>query len=152
MEPRIVEKAGFVIAGAHHHGNTNKGELPALWEKWGPTLAAVSSAEPGVFFGALKNFDPATRTFDYLAAVALEPDAPTPEGFVHWEISAQTYAVFDTTLATLTDTIHQIHATWFPSSGYAHSGGTEFERYDADFDEQPEKPLTFWMPVVNASA
>jgi predicted transcriptional regulator YdeE len=48
------------------------------------------------------------------------------------------------------DTIQHARQVWFPASGYIRAAGPEFERYGPDFDEQPEKPLTLWMPVEKA--
>jgi AraC family transcriptional regulator len=147
MEPRIVSLPAFVVAGFLHHGNSDNGELPALWERVGPTLSALPSTEPDVYYGVIDHFDEATKTFDYVAGRPVAPDSLPQEGNVRWEIPAQTYAVFSCTLKTLMPTFGAAYQ-WVGASGRARAEGPEFERYGPDFDESPEQPLTLWIPIT----
>jgi predicted transcriptional regulator YdeE len=122
--------------------------IPDLWKRWGKTLSQTRSTEPGNFYGVMDNFGGEPFMFDYVAAVSVESDMSVPEGFVLWEIPTQTYAVFDTTLATIQETIQGIHHDWFPTSGYKRARGPELEQYTPDFDNLPHKPLTIWIPVT----
>jgi predicted transcriptional regulator YdeE len=149
MEPTIQSLPAFVVVGVRHLGGIHGGEIPALWEQWGATLSTLPSAKPGIFYGLTLDFQGATLTIDYLAAVPAAPELPTPEGLVRVEIPAQTYAVFDCTLATLSQTIMATYSEWLPGSGYQRGNGPEFEHYDESFDT-PEKPLTFWLPITGS--
>jgi AraC family transcriptional regulator len=122
------------------------GELPALWERYAQDLNALASTTPSVFYGLTLGFDSASMTIDYLAAAPVAPEAIVPEGMVRWEVPASHYAVFDCTLATLSETIMGAYSTWLPGSDQQRGDGPEFERYDEKFD-LPEKPLTFWLPI-----
>ena len=146
MQPQILTKPAFTLLGFSNHRGAPDA-IPALWQQNGPTLAGFSSAEPGVFYGALDHFDPADKSFEYIAAIATA-DAVVPDGMVLWEVPAQTSAVFDCTLATLKDTFHTAYQSWLPTSGYQRPTGPEFERYDERFDTDPTQPLTLWIPVV----
>jgi predicted transcriptional regulator YdeE len=96
----------------------------------------------------MDNFAGDPCMFDYVAAVSVADNMNVPEGFVLWEIPAQTYAVFNITLATIHETNHQIHSQWFPASEYKRATGAEFEQYTPDFDNLSHKPLTLWIPVT----
>jgi predicted transcriptional regulator YdeE len=96
----------------------------------------------------MNNFGGEPFAFDYVAAVSVEADMSVPDDFVLWEIPTQTYAVFDTTLATIHETIHRIHGEWFPTSEYKRAMGPEFEQYTPDFDNLSHKPLRIWIPVT----
>jgi AraC family transcriptional regulator len=148
LQVKIIERTAFVCLGVLQRSTPGDSTIPALWERWGPTLSQTRSTEPGHFYGVMDNFGGEPFMFDYVAAVAVEVDASAPEGFVLWDIPTQTYAVFDTTLMTIHETIHQIHSEWFPTSGYKRAMGPEFEQYTPDFDNLPSKPLTIWIPVT----
>jgi AraC family transcriptional regulator len=150
MEPEFKSLPAFTIVGAHHRGETANAEIPALWQKHGFRLSQLESSQPGVYFGLCDNFDCATRQFDYVAGVAIDPESATPEGYVRWEVPAQNYAVFSTTLPKLMETFHAIQSEWLPTSGKRHAGGPEFERYGPDFDGDPSQPLTLWIPIQEA--
>lgn len=148
MQAQILTKPAFSVIGFSNLRDCSPGVIPGLWEKNGPTLMGLPSAEAGVFYGVMNHFNPEDRSFEYLAAISVAADAPTPDGMVRWDIPEQTYAVFDTTLATTMETFHALYQIWFPSSGYQRGDGAEFEHYDERFDTDPSKPLTLWIPVV----
>lgn len=147
MEMRIQELPAFVVVGARYQGGMQSGEISRFWEQWGNAIADLPASEPGVSYGLTVGFDGSTMTIDYLAAAPVAADAPVPEGMVRWEVPAQTYAVFDCTLATLSETIMKVYDSWLPPSEYQRGYGPELERYDETFDT-PEQPLTFWLPVL----
>jgi AraC family transcriptional regulator len=147
LQVKIIERPSFACLGVLQRCTPGDSTIPNLWERWGPTLSQTRSIEPGHFYGVMDNFGGDPFTFDYVAAVSVEAEMRVPDGFVLWEIPTQTYAVFDTTLTTIHETIHQIHGEWFPTSGYKRAMGPEFEQYAPDFDNLPHKPLTIWMPV-----
>jgi AraC family transcriptional regulator len=147
MEMRIQNLPAFVVVGARHQGGMQSGEISQFWEQWGEAVTEQAASEPGVSYGLTVGFEGATMTIDYLAAVPVAADAAVPEGMVRWEVPAQTYAVFDCTLATLSETIMKVYHDWLPRSGYQRGYGPELERYDPTFDT-PEQPLTFWLPIL----
>lgn len=147
MQSQIQKLPAFVVVGARHQGGIHGGEIPALWECWGKDLSTLPTADPGIFYGLTVGFEMSTMTIDYLAAIPVADDATVPEGMVRWEVPTQTYAVFDCTLATISQTIMAVYSDWLPGSGYTRGSGPELERYDETF-ELPEKPLTFWLPIT----
>ncbi|MGC4047902.1 MAG: GyrI-like domain-containing protein [Armatimonas sp.] len=147
MEPKFESLPAFVVVGAHHRGAPGNGEIPGLWQANGQRLSQLPSTQPGHFYGICDNFDMTSNEFDYVAGIASEPDAEIPEGYVRWEVPAQSYAVFSTPIAKIQDAYHYIHSTWMPTSGKTHGMGPELEHYGPDFDEDPSMPLTIWIPI-----
>jgi AraC family transcriptional regulator len=147
METGTQELPAFVAVGARYQGTMQSGELAEFWKQWGEAVTAQPSTTPGVSYGITLGFDPSTMTIDYLVAVPVAEDAPIPEGMVRWEVPAQTYAVFDCTLSTLSATIMATYHDWLPGSDYQRGYGPEMERYDENFGH-PEQPLTFWLPIL----
>ena len=104
--------------------------------------------EPGVFYGAMHNFDMQTNEFDYVAGVQVQAGQTAPEGMVSWEIPAQTYAVFETTLPQIGAAFETIYQSWLPASDVERADGPEFELYDAAFNPQdPASKMSIWIPV-----
>ena len=150
METRTQELPALVVVGALYQGSMQSGELATFWKQWGEAVTAQPSTAPGISYGITLGFDPSTMTIDYLVAVAVTEDALVPQGMVRWEVPAQTYAVFDCTLSTLSATIMSTYFDWLPGSGYQRGHGPELERYDESF-ERPEQPLTFWLPILTGA-
>ncbi len=146
MKATLQSLPTFVVVGVRHLGGMQNGEISHLWEQWGKSVTSQLSTDPGVSYGMTLDFQEATMTIDYLAAVPVAGDAPVPEGMVRLEVPTQTYAVFACTLATLSQTIMASYSQWLPTSGYQRGTGPELERYDESFDT-PEQPLTFWLPI-----
>ena len=146
MEATFQSLPAFVAVGARYQGGMQNGEISRLWEQWGKAVTSQPSTDPGVSYGMTLDFQGATMTIDYLAAVPVAENAPVPEGMVRLEVPAQTYAVFSCTLPTLSQTIMASYSEWLPASGYQRGTGPELERYDESFDT-PEQPLTFWLPI-----
>ena len=84
-----------------------------------------------------------------MAGVSVETADELPEGMSQWNVPANTYAVFETTLPTIGDTFGYIYNSWLPTSGYRQAAGPYFERYDETFS--PDNPrLSIYIPVVKA--
>ena len=149
MEPKIVSKPAFTVAGIKYHGKNEQGEIPRLWEAFGPRMQEFRNVvNPEVCFGVCDNMDEETGAFDYVAAVEVADDTDLPEGMVAWAIPAQTYAVFTCTLPTIGQAYEHIYQTWLPASEYKRACGPELELYDADFDpRQPESKMYLYIPV-----
>lgn len=150
LEPQIVNRQDFHVAGLLVRGNNEEGELTALWQRFGEhTEAFEKMAASEAAYGVIDNFDEEAGVFDYLAAVEVSGEEDVPEGMEVWRLLAQNYAVFPTTLATLKETIDQIYGSWLPHSNYHRAPGPEFEYYDGTFDpDDPSSQLYLYIPVV----
>ena len=149
MEPQIVAKPAFTVVGMLLHTTPMSPEIPALWDQFGPRMGeAQHLAEPGVSYGVMGRFNQDEGKFDYMAGEAVLVVADLPAGMTEWEVPANTYAVFTTTLPAVSETFGHIYNAWLPTSGYQPAAAPTFERYGATFDPaDPASTLTIWIPV-----
>jgi AraC family transcriptional regulator len=150
MEPTMHSLPAFTLIGMELRVPPASPAIPNLWREF----TGRSGEIPGVLhpergYGVARNWDPATGTFGYLAAVEVEGGAQPPAGMVRAEIPAQTYAAFRTSLSHLGETLHEANHAWLPASGYRRADGPEFELYDKDFEpHNPDATMYFYLPVV----
>ena len=151
-EGMIVSKPAFTVAGMRYRGANQNQEIPQLWDQFGPKMGLIPQrTDPTVCYGICDNFNEETQEFDYIAACEVKPEADLPEGMAVYEIPAQTYAVFETTLPQIHETMEHIYSTWLPASEYQRAAGPEFEIYDETFDpHNSASKLYLYVPVVKA--
>jgi predicted transcriptional regulator YdeE len=78
----------------------------------------------------------AAGTVKYLAAVAVRPGAPLPEGMVRWEIPALTYAVLSVNGVPGISLVRDYYYhEWLPSSAYTGDAPLMMEVCPASFGE-----------------
>jgi AraC family transcriptional regulator len=149
MDPQIVQRSAFTMAGLMCSGKHQSNEIPELWQALGPRFQEIQHvSQPDIAYGVCGNFDEDTGTFDYLAGIEVDCAAELPEGMVSWEVPAATYAVFTCTLPTLHETHARIHCKWFPESSFRRAQGPEVERYDEHFDpKDPDSRMEIYIPV-----
>jgi AraC family transcriptional regulator len=149
MQPAVVTKPSFSVVGLRIRTQAMTQAIPELWQQFGPQIDAVPQiAEPQVSYGLMDNFDPAVGQLDYMAGVAVVPEADLPTGMTRWDVPANNYVVFETTIPTLGETFGYIYNTWLPTSGYHQAAGPYFERYGESFDPaDPASTLSIYIPV-----
>lgn len=145
----IVEKPAFSVVGLQYRGTNENDEIAQMWNDLVPRIREIEFAAPSmVSYGIITEFDNSTNEMEYVAGVEAEDVSDVPEGMVHVEVPAQTYAVFSTTLPALHDTITQIYDEWLPDSDYERADGPEFELYDENFDPNDEdSELYLYVPI-----
>ena len=153
-EPRLVQREAFLVIGMKITTNPMAGEIPSLWQKFGPRMADVpNTAETRVSYGVMENFDPQKGTLEYMAAVPTTSLSRVPDGMVGAEIPPNTYAVFAASLSNISDVFCHIYETWLPASSYEHVKAPYFERYDDRFDPADTSSLIeIFIPVKARSA
>lgn len=149
MEPQFVTKPAFTIVGMLLRATPMTPEIPRLWDRFAPRMDEIAHpAEPHTSYGVMDHFDAATSQFDYLAGCSVTAVDALPEGMQRWDVPASTYAVFTTTLSTLSQVMGHIYNTWLPASGYRHGDGPYFERYGEHFSpEEPTSTFDIYIPV-----
>ena len=149
MQPEFITKPAFTVVGLLLHTTPMTPEIPKLWEKFVPRMDEVSPlSEPNVSYGLMDHFNHQTSEFDYLAGNPVEKVVDLPAGMTSWNVSANTYAVFEATLPTMGQTFDYIYNTWLPASGYKQAAGTYFERYGETFNpEDWNSILEVYIPV-----
>lgn len=149
MEPQFVTKPAFTIVGMLLRATPMTPEIPKLWDRFVPRIDEIAHvAEPQTSYGVMDHFDEATSQFDYLAGCSVTAVDTLPAGMQQWDVPANTYAVFTTTLSTLGQVMGHIYNMWLPTSGYRHAAGPYFERYDEHFSsENPTATFDIYIPV-----
>ena len=149
MQPQFMTKPAFTVVGLLIHTRPMAPEIPNLWEQFVPRMGEVQhSAEPGVSYGLMDNFDMEAGALDYMAGNVVEKVADLPVGMTRWDVPANTYAVFEATLPTIGQAFDAIYTTWLPTSGYQQAAGPYFERYGETFNpDDPAPKLEIYIPV-----
>lgn len=149
-QPRVINRDRFFVAGLKHRGNNEQGELRQLWQRFAERLDEFRKiAASGNTYGVIDNFDEDEGVFDYLAGVEVASANDVPEDLEVWELDGQNYAVFNSSLNDLTDTIDYIYESWMPGSNYQRAPGAEFEFYGEDFDaDDPDSRMQIYIPVL----
>jgi AraC family transcriptional regulator len=149
MEPRIVERSGFIVVGLRYRGKNENYEIQQLWQVLGPRAGEIKNMlDDHVAYGISANIDRSSGEFDYIAGFEVSAVKELPEGMVSFEVPGSKYAVFSTTLPKIGETFDNAYHTWMPESGYQPTGGPEFEVYDERFDPQdPDSLFDLYIPV-----
>jgi AraC family transcriptional regulator len=149
MEPQFVTKPAFTIVGMLLRATPMTPEIPKLWDRFVPRIDEIAHlAEPKTDYGVMDHFDEATGQFDYLAGCSVTAVDTLPAGMQQWDVPANTYAVFTTTVPTIGQVMGHIYNTWLPTSGYRHAAGPYFERYGEHFNpEDPASTFSIYIPV-----
>lgn len=152
MEPKIIRKQGFTLAGLAYRGTTDSQKISELWGKFFARIGELQGViEPNVAYGVMANFDEASGEYDYIAAAQVASGDNLPSGFVATPIPPCEWAVFTTTIPRMGQDYPIIYGTWLPQSGYQHGPAPEFELYGPEFDPaKPDSPVEIWVPVVKA--
>ena len=150
MEPTIIQKPGFKVAGMKYRGQTEHGEIPQLWDRFVPRMGEIKHGVGGhESFGVMDNFDEASQEFDYLAAIEVASTDDLPDGMVGWEIPDQTCAVFTVAFSSIMEGYSYAYKTWLPESKYQCAPGPEVEFYPEEFNpEDGASELQLWVPIT----
>jgi len=153
MEPQIVTKPAFTVVGMLLRTTPMTPEIPALWSRFAPRMDSIAHpAEPGVSYGVMDHYDVETSQFDYMAGCAVEQVNALPEDMNRWDVPANTYAIFETTIPSLGQTMDTIYNSWLPASGYRHATGPYFERYGETFTpDDPTSTLLIYIPIEKSA-
>lgn len=158
MQYRIEEKEAFRVAGFGEdiamEGGNSFIRIPQMWDELTPDRCGVLMQQadgkyPGMF--GMMDMCPSNPTVMRYDIVVSSQAQPLPEGYIARDVAKATYAVFDTTLATIQDTTRRIFSQWLPHSGYEHAPAPEFEFYPDGDNSNPETyRCEIWIPVVRA--
>lgn len=144
LQPQLVTKNAFTVAGLRLRTKPKSPEIPKLWDQFVPRMGELQFiAEPYVSYGVMESAD---NALDYMAGNPVDDVSNLPEGMSAWKISGQTYAVFETTLPKLSETFDYAFASWLPTSDYRQASGPLLERYGETFS--PDNPVvSIYIPV-----
>jgi AraC family transcriptional regulator len=152
--PSAARKPAMRIAGmGRDFDETNMGEVPQVWDRFGPRLPFPSQVGGGTFGVCCAG--PGGKGLHYIAGAILADGAPVPEGMEAIEIPARSYLVFRQVLTggplhpQMQAAIREIWAERVPNSGKTLArGAPDLEVYPDDF--APNRAgawVEWWIPV-----
>lgn len=150
MEPKIVSRPAFTVAGLVRRGTPEGDRIGELWGQFFARCGELRPViEPSVSYGVMANYDEASGEFDYIAAAEVASADALPPGFTAVPMPASDWAVFKTTMPEIAQTYPYIYGTWLPQSGYQHGPAPEFELYGPAFDpSNAGSEFEIYIPVV----
>lgn len=168
MEFRIENRGTLSLVGVPLRVACDSGEnfkaIPAFWSRLNAdgTVGRLAEAMPpdtrlGVMGACADDYDEATDTFTYLAAIE-RPDGEAarsrlPPGCVELEAPAGSWVVFSARgplPGSIQSVWKRIYAEWFPGSGYERSEGPDLEVYSRGDHSAPDYYSEIWIPVRKA--
>lgn len=147
IKPHFVTKPAFTVAGLRITTKPKSPEIPKLWGAFVPRICELPNvSEPYASYGVMASTE---NGLDYMAGNPVNDATDLPAGMSAWEISENTYAVFESTVPTLPETFDYIFGSWLPNSEYEQGSGPLLERYGENFS--PENPVVdIYIPVQKA--
>jgi predicted transcriptional regulator YdeE len=149
VEPRIVNRNAFNVAGLRYAGKNQHGEIPALWEVFLPRMSELQNASQPDYecYGICRTLPAGSQEegFEYLACVEVPSFDALPQGITGWEVPASTFAVLPCNdVAGIAPTCDYFYAQWLPNSqAYAPADGPMFEEYPPEYPTDPTIYLYF---------
>jgi AraC family transcriptional regulator len=150
-EPKLISKPAFIVVGLLLHTQPMSPDIPTLWDKFVPRMGEIShQAAEHASYGLMGRFDQATGMFDYMAGNPVTQVDQLPAGMTHWDLATNSYAVLETTLSGIGETMSYLYQTWLPASNYYRVDAPSFERYGEAFS--PDNPVVeIYVPVKQKS-
>ena len=150
-EPTFVDRDGFAVLGLEEPMAVAESDhFQGIWKRfmdYHDTVAAHSTN--GCYYGVASATDD-LKDMLYMAGMAVPEDTPCPEGLTLRHIPAARYAVFECTVATISDTWEHIHRRWFDESSCVHGHPhPDFEQYPPGTDSD-QSPVLIHVPVTKA--
>jgi AraC family transcriptional regulator len=154
MDYRIVEKEAFQVIGKGIRVTMacgqNKEDITHFWrEVNGNGVAGQICEQAGSdeMMGICMEFDHPNETFTYFIGAESDHDRGT---FDSKKVEAAKWAVF-TSVGPVPHAIQhvwqKVYSEWFPSTGYEHAGGPEFELYPPGNVMDDDYRCEVWIPI-----
>lgn len=154
MNYKIEEKEAFKVTGIGKRMSTSQGEnlkaIPLLWDEVigkGLNKQICTLAGTEELLGICMEFDHPNEEFTYFIGAKSDK---THDSFEVKEIPSGTWAVFESVgpmPAAIQSVWQRIYSEWFPSTGYEHAGGPEFELYPPGNPSNENYRCEVWVPI-----
>ena len=148
MQPRMISYDEFLVMGVQVSGNPMTLDYRSIWGgrymKFDAQLVALRADEAyyGVFFEACE-----AGVVDFVAGVYVAPGTDPIPGVVLRKVPAATYAAFDCTMATISQTWNAIMKEWLPASGYEYDMSCAGYEYYPTGSSADDAPVMIHIPV-----
>ena len=153
-DPQVVDRPAFWVLGiVRHFGSPASADFEGTWHALAPQQGLIAPlSTDGAFYGVGFVAEGATG-FDYLAGMAVAPDAQVPPGLFLREVPAATEAVFTCTMATIGATYQFAYGEWMARAGYQCAEPLPwFERYPPEGISGPDSPLEIHIAIKPVEA
>ncbi|WP_044339820.1 AraC family transcriptional regulator [Rossellomorea aquimaris] len=155
MDYKIIEKEAFQVIGKGKRVSTCNGEnlkdIPAFWDEVNTSdldRKICEAAGNNEMLGICMEFDHPNEEFTYFIGAGKKTD--NDHTLEVKEIPAATWAVFESVGAmphAIQSVWKRIFSEWFPSTGYEHAGGPEFELYPPGNPNDENYRCEVWVPI-----
>ncbi len=145
MQPQFITKAAFTVVGLRIRTMPKSPDIKNVWDQFVSRMDELQNvSEPYTSYGVMASTGDA---LDYMAGSPVSSVSDLPAGMSAWNLSENTYAVFEASIPTLSETFDTIFGQWLPTSGYKQAEGPLLERYGENFS--PENPVVdVYIPVI----
>jgi AraC family transcriptional regulator len=152
--PRLQDRRTLLMAGLQEHYTPETANtIPAQWKRL--PFGKISGQLGRMAYGVVLNLDEKSGEFDYFCGVEVATISPAHKSLATCKSPQQKYAIFchRENVSRLREAIHEIFATWLPSSGQtlAHSAPNSpnlVEYYGESFDpESGTGDMEIWIPI-----
>ncbi len=149
IEPQLVFKDDFMIAGIGYKGKNENFEIPKLWNRLNIEVHSIKNrVNKDICYGFETNCD--RGSFEYIAGVEVSDVKNIPKGMKVQRIKRSKYAVFPipSVVENVPGCIGQIYSVHLPYSGLRTIGNYDFEYYDNSFEANNGNTyISFYIPV-----
>jgi len=148
IEPKIVEKEAFQIAGLKVHGNPMTIDYDKVWEQFMSSyfdqVAPLST--DGIYYNVYFNTD-REDVVDLIAGMSVNYDQSVPKGLAVRIVPASRYAMFVCFTNAAKLTYNYIYNKWFPVSKYEwDKSKPDFEYFSPGFLVK-NIPMFIYIPI-----
>jgi AraC family transcriptional regulator len=153
MEPRIVRRDGFLIAGLKYRGSNQNFEVPKLWNQLSEKVKTIKNKIIGDHCYGYESYDDdfdRTGSFVYMVGIELSSITALPEDFEYQKVNSSKYAVFpiSAVVENMPKSIIEIYTVHLPASGLKAARNYDFEYYDYSFEvNNMNSFISFYVPI-----
>ena len=153
IEPKIIERDSFIIAGLEYKGRNSNYEIPKMWNRFGGVIEKIPNRINNRITYGFENYNGGSLIdgFRYIAGVEVSKADNMPESITVQKIEKSRYAVFPIYSVTesIPNSISQIYSVHLPNSGFKIKGDYDFEHYDGNFKSNREDSILYlYIPVI----
>lgn len=154
IEPIIVEKDSFLIAGLEYEGQNNNFQIPKLWNSFCENMISIEHLINKEVFYGLERYNEISGQdfcFKYLAGAEIaQCDDRIKKNMKIAKIERSKYAVFPikAIIEEVPKTISKIYSVYLPKTALRIKGNYDFEYYDNSFKPNKNDALLyFYVPI-----
>ena len=157
IEPKIVTREEFVIAGFRKHTRNGFEAIGEAWFELKSTMDSIQRKNEHTMYGFedySEEFSAEPLVFYYMAGVEVDKDTKLPEGMYRKVVPRAEYAVFTVNGNNANGEIGQafryIYNVWLPNSEYCLDEELllDFEYYDERWDCQLQTAqMDIFIPI-----